>query len=133
MSFKSSIWAGHFHPEIWKPGKSIPEECFADIFNRFADRDSAGNLLSPLRRPGWEQSQPKRLMGYIANEYVIFHLIGFVEAIFLATDPRTIRFLAACHRELGCELIDANSGENVTCHFAALAGRLNDSETVTSR
>ena len=114
MSFKSSIWAGRFESTTFAPRDAIPECDFASIFSRFADRDEAGEVIAPTKRPGWEQFGRRKLLGFIAKEYVIYHTAGFVEVVFARVDRRLRDFLIATHRELGCELLDANSWEAMT-------------------
>jgi hypothetical protein len=121
MSFKSSIWAGRCGDGALEPVESISADRFVAVCSRFADRDTDGKILEPLKRPGWEQLGPKKLLGYIANEFVIYHNAGFVEAVFYGIDPRLVGFLAAVCRELQCRLIEINSGELMTDHFMALA------------
>ena len=121
MSFKSSVWAGRFGTDSLEPISSIPEDRFSAIFNRFADLNSWGKPVAPLKRPGWEQFGTKKLMGYLAREYVIYQCSGFVEVVFVGIDPRLIRFLVATTREMGCQLIDSDSGECLTNYFLALA------------
>ncbi|MFO1040516.1 MAG: hypothetical protein U0941_01965 [Planctomycetaceae bacterium] len=114
MSFKSSIWAGRFESATFAPRNPIPESDFVSIFSRFADRDDTGELIAPAKRPGWEQSGDKKLIGFIAKEYVIYHSTGFVEVVFLGVDRRLRDFLIATHRELGCIILDANTWNVVT-------------------
>ena len=109
MSFKSSIWAGRFESATFAPRDPIPESDFVSIFSRFADRDETGELIAPAKRPGWEQSGDKKLIGFIAKEYVIYHSAGFVEVVFLGVDRHLRDFLIAIHRELDCDLLDANN------------------------
>lgn len=114
MSFKSSIWAGRFESTTFVPRDAIPEGDFASIFLRYADRDEAGELIAPTSSPGWEEPGRKKLLGFIAKEYVIYHTAGFIEVVFLGVDRRLREFLIATHRELGCELLDANNWEAIT-------------------
>lgn len=121
MSIKLSIWAGCFGKGSLEPITSISEDRFFSVFNRFADLDSNGKIVEPRKRPGWERFGTKKLMGYIAQEYVIYHRSGFAEVVFLDSDPRLIGFLVATTREMGCQLIDSDSGDTVTNYFLSLA------------
>lgn len=125
MSFKASVWAGRFAPDVVglpDPADPVAEEAFAAVLARFADRDAAGVLVSPVQT-GWSRDGRKRVLGYITGEYVIYHRAGFAEVVFLGVEPRILGFLAGCVRELGCRLLDANGWEWVTDYYLGLANR----------
>lgn len=125
MSFKASIWAGRFDPEMAglpDPRELVAEAAFTAVLARFADQDESGQLV-PARQPGWSRDGRKRVLGYITGEYVIYHRTGFVEVVFAGVEPRIDGFLAASVRELGCRLLDANNWEWVTDWFLGLADR----------
>jgi hypothetical protein len=126
VSFKTSIWVGRFAPDLEglpNPQESVGEDAFAAIFARFADRDDNGERIPPRGVDGWTRNGRKRVLGYIAGEYVIYHQAGFAEVVFGGIEPRIHKFLAACNRELGCLLLDANGWEWVTDYYLDLADR----------
>lgn len=125
MSFKACVWAGRFAPDfegLPNPQEPVSEDAFITVLARFADRDDAGEVVPP-RKPGWYGDRPKRVLGYIAGEYVIYHRAGFAEIVFGGVEPRIDGFLAACCRELGCQLLDANNWEWVSDIFIGYADR----------
>ena len=132
MSFKASVWAGRFAPDLAglpAPQEPVGEAAVLAVLARFADRDGAGGLVPP-RRAGWPADGRRRLLGYIAGEYVVYHRAGFAEAVFGGADPRVHGFLAACVRELGCGLLDANNWASVTDHYLGLADAAPDASRV---
>ncbi|WP_439623413.1 hypothetical protein [Gemmata sp.] len=119
MSFKSSIWIGRFDPDApGTPREAVSQDAFAGVLERFADRGAAGEVVSP-RQPGWCRDGRKRVLGYVDGEYVIYHRPGFAEVVFLGASERMCGFLAAVVRELGCELLDANTWEWATDRYRA--------------
>lgn len=121
MSFKACIWAGRFDADLTglpNPQEAIPEQAFLAILQHYADRDQAGALVAP-RRAELSPDGRRRIIGYIDGEYVIYHRAGFVEMIFAGVDPRIDRFLADCHRALGCGLLDSNNWIWVTDEIVA--------------
>ena len=125
MSFKASIWSGRFNPNMTglpDPMEPISEAAFISVLDRFADHDESGRLVPP-RKPGWYGDRPKRVLGYIVGEYVIYHRAGFVEMVFGGVESRIHGFLAATCRELGCRLLDSNNWEWATDYYISLAER----------